>query len=150
MDAKHRTVQILGVAALVAGSLYGLLVLSGLPALRFSDIWGLLNRVFGLAIAAYLVWAAMRMMRWAKGLPSLQTNRVKWGRVLLGSLLAYNSLRTHLHPAPAPELLQPSNPTQATAMHATYFIILALGVGLALSGILSGFRKPTSGDQSAQ
>ena len=150
MDAKHRTVQILGVAALVSGPLYGLLVLLGLSTLRFSDIWGLLNRVFGLAIAAYLVWAGIRMTRWAKGLPSLQTNRVKWGRVLLGSLLAYNSLRTHLHPAPEPELLQPSNPTQATAMHATYFVILALGACLAISGVLPSFRKPVPSDKSTR
>jgi threonine/homoserine/homoserine lactone efflux protein len=100
MDAKRRSVQILGILTLILGSLYGLSVLAAFFGAPLSDIWLLLTRVLNLALGAYLIWAGIRMIRRAKGPPSLQTGRVKGGRALLGSLLTFNAIKTHLHPPP--------------------------------------------------
>jgi len=142
MDAKHRSVQVLGFLTLVLGSLYALFALAGFFGASLSDIWLLLTRVLNLAVGAYLIWAGIRMMRWAMGLPGLQTGRVKWGRVLLGSLFAFNAIKTHLHPPPSVDLLQPASPVQAEAMLAIYFAIVILGACLIISGVIAGFRKP--------
>jgi hypothetical protein len=149
MDAKHRLVQILGILTLIWGSLYGLLALGALLTSSLSDIWQLLTLVLNVALGAYLIWAGIRMIRWAKGLPSLQTGRVKWGRVLLGSLLVFNAIKTHLHPPPLADILQPSNQIQVEAMLAIYIAIGILGTCLVLSGVIVRFRKPIRADQGS-
>jgi hypothetical protein len=150
MDAKHRSVQVLGFLTLVSGSLYALFALAAFFGASLSDIWLLMTRVLNLAVGAYLIWAGIRMIRWAMGLPSLQTGRVKWGRVLLGSLFAFNAIKTHWHPPPSVDLLQPSNPVQAEAMLAIYFAIVILGACLVISGVIAGFRKPVRDEQGSR
>jgi len=142
MGAKHRSVQVLGFLTLILGSLYALFALAAFFGGSLPDIWLLITRVLNLAVGAYLIWAGIRMMRWAMGLPSLQTGRVKWGKVLLGSLFAFNAIKTHLHPPPSVDLLQPASPVQAEAMLAIYFAIVILGACLIISGVIAGFRKP--------
>jgi len=150
MGAKHRSVQVLGFLTLILGSLYALFALAAFFGGSLPDIWLLITRVLNLAVGAYLIWAGIRMMRWAMGLPSLQTGRVKWGRVLLGSLFAFNAIKTHFHPPPSVDLLQPSNPVQAEAMFAIYIAIVILGACLAISGVIAGFRKATLAEQGSR
>jgi hypothetical protein len=149
MDAKRRSVQILGILTLILGSLYGLSVLAAFFSASLSDIWLLLTRVLNLALGAYLIWAGIRMIRRAKGLPSLQTGRVKWGRVLLGSLLTFNAIKTHLHPPPSADFLQPSNQIEAEAMLAIYIAVAILGACLVISGVIAGFRKTIRAEQGS-
>jgi hypothetical protein len=141
MDAKHRSVQILGILTFIVGTLYALWSLAAFFVAFLPDIWLILTRVLNLAVGVYLIWAGIRMFRWAKGLPSLQTGRVKWGRVLLGSLFTFNAIKTHLHPAPSADVVQPINQVQAEAMLAIYIAIAILGACLIISGVVAGFRK---------
>jgi hypothetical protein len=149
MDAKHRSVQILGILTLILGAFYGLFALAAFFEGSLSDIWLLLTRLLNLAVGAYLIWAGIRMVRWAKGLPSLQTGRVKWGRVLLGSLFAFNAIKTHLHPPPSADFLQPANQVEAQAMLAIYIAIAILGASLAISAVVAGFRDPARNEERA-
>ena len=150
MDAKRRSVQILGILTLILGSLYGLSVLAAFFGASLSDIWLLLTRVLNLALGAYLIWAGIRMIRWAKGMPSLQTGRVKWGRVLLGSLFMFYAFKTHLLPPPSADVVQPLNQVQADAMIAIYIAVAILGACLFISGIVAGFRAPVNFEEGAR
>src|SRR5271170_8265086 len=116
MDAKHHAVQILGIVTLLAAVIYSFYVVLGFIGEDFSDIWLLATHLLNAAVGAYLFWAGIRMVRWARGLPSLQTGRIKWGRVLLGALFAFNAIKTHLHPPPSADFLQPANQVEAQAM----------------------------------
>jgi len=141
MDAKHRSVQVLGILTLGSGLIYSLFAVGAFfSSSLLSDIWLLLTRVLNLAVGVYLIWAGIRMFRWAKGLPSLQAGRVKWGRVLLGSLFMFYPLKTHLHPPPSADVVQPVNQVQAEAMVAIYIAVAILGACLFISGIVAGFR----------
>jgi hypothetical protein len=147
MDAKHRSVQILGILTVSGGSIYGLFAVGAFfSSFLLSDIWLLLTRVLNLAVGVYLIWAGIRMFRWAKGLPSLQTGRVKCGRVLLGSLFMFNAIKTHLHPPPSADVLQPANQVQAEAMVAIYIAVAILGACLFISGVVAGFRAPVDSE----
>jgi hypothetical protein len=150
MDAKHRSVQILGFLAVFAGVLYGLFALAAFFDGALSNIWQLLTRLLNLALGAYLVWAGIRMFRWAKGMPSLQTGRIKWGRVLLGALFAFNAMKALLHPpASAADIDVPLNKVQGQAIVAIYIAVAILGAALAISGIVAGFRSPAQSEERA-
>jgi hypothetical protein len=145
MDAKHHAVQILGILTLIAAVIYSFYVLVGFLGESLSDVWLLITHLLNIAVAAYLFWAGIRMVRWARGLPSLQTGRIKWGRVLLGALFAFNALRTQLHPpASAADIDVPMNKVQGQANVAIYIAVALLGAALALSGILAGSKAPAS------
>jgi hypothetical protein len=143
MDAKHHAVQILGILTLIAAVIYSFYVLVGFIGESLSDVWLLITHLLNIAVAAYLFWAGIRMVRWARGLPSLQTGRIKWGRVLLGALFAFNALRTQLHPpASAADIDVPMNKVQGQANVAIYIAVALLGAALAISGILAGSKAP--------
>jgi hypothetical protein len=147
MDAKRRLVQIFGVLTFISGSLYGLWSLAAFFVASPPDIWLLLTRVLNVALGAYLIWAGIRMFRWAKGLPSLQTGRIKWGRVLLGALFAFNAMKALLHPpASAADIDQPLNKVQGQAIVAIYIAVAILGACLVISGMVAGFRKTIPAD----
>jgi len=56
--------------------------------------------------------------------------KVKWGRVLLGSLLIFVEVKNHFYPAT--NLLRPSNETEAAAMNATAIVLALVGAWLSL------------------
>jgi hypothetical protein len=141
MDAKHHAVQILGILTLIAAVIYSFYVLVGLIGESISEIWLVITHLLNVAVAVYLFWAGIRMLRWARGLPSLQTGRVKWGRVVLGALFAFNAIKTQLHPpASAADIDEPLNKVQGQANVAIYIAVAILGVALAISGIVAGFK----------
>jgi hypothetical protein len=144
MDAKHHAVQILGIVTLLAAAIYSFYVLLGFIGEDLADVWLLATHLLNAAVGAYLFWAGIRMVRWARGLPSLQTGRIKWGRVLLGALFAFYGMKTQLHPpASAADLDQPLNKVQGQANVAIYIAVAILGVALAISGIVAGFKNST-------
>jgi hypothetical protein len=138
VDAKHRIVQLLGIAGLVSGSLFGLLVLRGLILRHVADAWGAMDLIFAFAFSAYLLSVGIRAMRWARGQGTVGSMKVKWGRVLLGSLLILIEAKNHFHPAT--NLLRPSNETEAAAMKATAIIFAFLGAWLVVSGVTARFK----------
>jgi hypothetical protein len=148
MDAKHHAVQILGIVTLLAAVIYSFYVLVGFIGEDLADIWLLATHLLNVTVGAYLFWAGIRMVRWARGLPSLQTGRVKWGRVLLGALFAFYGMKTQLHPpASAADIDQPLNKIQGQANVAIYVAVAILGVALAISGIVAGFKSSTQPEE---
>jgi hypothetical protein len=142
MDAKHHVVQILGVVTLLAAVIYSFYALVAFIGEDFADTWLLATHLLNVTVGGYLFWAGIRMVRWARGLPSLQTGRIKWGRVLLGGLLAFYGMKTQLHPpASAADLDQPLNKVQGQANIAIYIAVTILGVVLTISGIVAGFKS---------
>jgi hypothetical protein len=151
MDAKHHAVQILGIVTLLAAVIYSFYVVVGFIGEDFADIWLLATHLLNAAVGAYLFWAGIRMVRWARGLPSLQTGRIKWGRVLLGALFAFYGMKTQLHPpASAADLDQPLNKVQGQANVAIYIAVAILGMALAISGIVAGFKNSTQPEELPQ
>jgi hypothetical protein len=151
MNAKHHAVQILGIVTLLAAAMYSFYVMVGFIGEDCADIWLLATHLLSAAVGAYLFWAGIRMVRWARGLPSLQTGRIKWGRVLLGALFAFYGMKTQLHPpASAADLDQPMNKIQGQANVAIYIAVAILGVALAISGIVAGFKNSTRPDELPQ
>ena len=139
MDVKHHAVQILGILTLIVAVVYSFYVLVGFIAESISDIWLMIAHLLNAAVAAYLFWAGIRIVGWARGLPSLQRGRIKWGRVLLGALFAFNAIKTQLHPpASSADIDEPLNKVQGQAIVAIYLAVEILGVALAISGIVAG------------
>ena len=148
MDAKHRIVQLLGIAGLLSGSLFGLLVLRGLILRRVADAWGAMDLVFAFAFAAYLLSVGIRAMCWARGQGTAASMKIKWGRVLLGSLLIFIEAKNYFHPAT--NLLTPSNETQATAMNATAIVLAFLGAWLVVSGVIARFKGQVRDEENSK
>jgi hypothetical protein len=145
MDTKHHAVQMLGILTIIAAVIYSFYVLAGFISEQVSDVWLMITHLLNVTVAAYLFWAGIRMVRWARGLPSLQTGRIKWGRVLLGALLAFNAVKTQLHPpASAADLDIPLNKVQGQAIVAIYIAVAILGIALVVSGIVAGRRAPAT------
>ena len=142
MDAKHHSVQILGILTFIAALIYSFYSLIAFADGSQSDIWSLITRLLNVAVAAYLFWAGIRMVRWARGVPGLQTGRIKWGRVLLGALFAFNAVKALLHPpASAADIDVPLNKIQGQAIVAIYIAVAILGAVLAISGIVAKFKN---------
>jgi len=151
MDAKRHAVQILGIVTVLAAVIYSFYVVVGFIGEDLADIWLLATHLLNAAVGAYLFWAGIRMVRWARGLPSLQTGRIKWGRVLLGALFAFYGMKTQLHPpASAADIDQPLNKIQGQANVAIYIAVAILGVALAISGIVAAFKNSTRPEELSQ
>lgn len=148
VDAKHRIVQLLGIAALAGGGWFGLLSLRVLVLRQVADAWGAMDLIFAFAFAAYLVSVGIRAMRWAKGQRTAGSAKVKWGRLFLGSLLIFIEARNRFHP-PA-NLLRPSNEAQAMAMNATAIAVVILGAWLVVSGVISRFKAQVPDGESSK
>jgi hypothetical protein len=143
MDVKHHAVQILGFLTLIVAVVYSFYVLVGFIGESISDVWRMITHLLNVAVAVYLFWAGIRLLGRARGLPSVQTGRVKWGRVLLGALFAFNAIKTQLHPpAAAADIDEPLNKVQGQAIVAIYIAVAILGLALAISGIVAGRRVP--------
>jgi hypothetical protein len=99
----------------------------------------MITHLLNAAVAAYLFWSGIRIVGWARGLPSLQRGRIKRARVLLGALFAFNAIKTELHPpASAADIDEPLSKVQGQAIVAIYLAVAILGVALAISGIVAG------------
>jgi hypothetical protein len=149
MDAKHHAVQALGILTLIAAVIYGFYVLVAFIGESLSDGWLLMTHLLNVAVTAYLFWAGIRMVRWARGMPGLQTGRIKWGRVLLGALFAFSAIKTQMHPPAAADIEHPMNKIQAEAIVAIYIAVAILGLALAISGIVAGFKSPAHSEENA-
>jgi hypothetical protein len=150
MDTKQHAVQILGILTLVAALIYSFYALAAFAGESQPHPWSLTTRLLNVAVAAYLFWAGIRMIRWARGLPSLQTGRIKWGRVLLGALFAFNAAKALLHPpASAADIDVPLNKIQGQAIVAIYIAVAILGAALAISGIVAGFKSQDQSEERA-
>jgi len=139
---------VFGVAVLVGGSLFGALVLRGLSLRHVTDAWDAMDLIFAFAFSAYLLSVGIRAMRWARGRETAGGMKVKWGRILLGSLLVFIEAKNHFHPAT--NLLQPSNETQAVAMNATAIVLVFLGAWLVVSGVIARFKGQVRDQESSK
>jgi hypothetical protein len=146
LDFKHRIAQILGVAAVVGGTLRGLLYLRGFTNVR--DVWGVTGQIVGLAFAVYLVSVGIRSMRWAKGETRTKTPRIIWGRALIGTTLTFTNIENRFHPAP--HLLKPSNEGEAAGMVFAEVASTVLGAWLIVSAIRARFKKPIVGEETSK
>jgi len=150
MDAKHRIVQLLGIAGVLSGCLLAILGLTRLflGHIAVGDVWAATGLVFVFAFLAYLISLGIRGLRWAKGEETVRNGQIKWGRVYLGALLIFINVENHFHPAP--NLLKPSNETQALAMNATAVALALLGAWLVVSGIRSRLKRRVDGGESSK
>jgi uncharacterized membrane protein HdeD (DUF308 family) len=124
------------------------MVLRGLILRHVPDAWGAMDLIFAFAFSAYLISVGIRAMRWARGQGTTGSMKVKWGRVLLGSLLIFIEAKNHFHPAT--NLLQPSNETQAAAMTATAIVLALLGAWLVVSGVIARFKGQVRDHESSK
>jgi hypothetical protein len=151
MSERHHGIRILGWLAVIAG--YGLALLlirgifigitRGFGSGRSQAFWILLGYLLFFALAVYLFNAGRRALSIAKGFPRPRA-RFGWGRILMGAIFLYSSAVDHFHLLPgarAIKRLEPSNPTQASAMNFTAIAIAAGCVLLIFSGIWRGFRR---------
>jgi hypothetical protein len=148
VDAKHRIVQLLGIAALIISCLIVLLVLRVMVLGRIATIWSATDLILDFAFAAYLLSVGIRSIHWSRGQGPATSARIKWGRVFLGYLMIYIEVKDHFHPAP--NLLRPSNQTQAAAMNATAIALMLLGAWLIVSGVISKFKGQVHGNESSK
>ena len=148
MGAKHRIVQLLGIAALLSGCLLGLLAFRRLLLWRTADSWAAIELIFVCGFVGYLISLGIRAIRWAKGQGTDRNEKVKWGRVYLGALLIFVQIENHFHAAP--NLLKPANETQAVAMNATAIGLAFLGAWLVVSGIMSRFKRNLKRGESSK
>jgi hypothetical protein len=139
MDAKHRTVQLLGFMALAVACLLCLAGLLRLLSGGLNNRWNTLDDLFVLAFGVYLIFVAVRAWDWAAGKSKPKTAAVSWGKVLLGTWMIYSPLKNQIHPAA--NLLKPSNDAQAVGMAVSGVILALLGVWVLVLGIRSRFRS---------
>jgi hypothetical protein len=138
MDAKHRTVQILGFVALVFGALFNVLLIRALLLGRMAGGWFGIDALLAFGVAFYFLSLGVRGLRWTKGQGIGGVPKVKWGRVLLGAIIINSSIDTTLHPAA--NMFQASNDAQAAGMKFAAVTIGLFGVWLIVSGILARFK----------
>ena len=148
MDAKHRIVQLLAIAGLASSCLLGLLALRGLFLGHVADVWAAMGLLFVCALIAYLISVSIRGLRWARGQGTIGNGQIKWGRVYLGALLIFVEIKNHWHPAP--NLLKPSNETQAVGMNAAAIALAFLGVWLIVSGVMSQSKSRIRSEESSK
>ena len=143
MDAKHRSIQILGWFTAIVGYVLALLLIRGIIIGHPANFWVVLGYLLFLALAAYVINLGRRLVLRAKGHPQPKA-RFGWGRMLLGAIVLYSSAADHFHLLPgarALNRLEPSNQTQAAAMNFTTIVIAVGCVLLIVSGIWRGFRR---------
>ena len=142
MDIRHRGTQILGYLAVIAGCLFGLMLIRGFIVGRIANFWMVLGDLLFAALAVYLVYVGRRGVAFAKGQP-LPRARFGWGRMLLGAILLFSSANNHFHLFPTRTVikpLEPSNPTEAAAMNVTAIVIAIGCIIFIFSGIWIGVR----------
>jgi hypothetical protein len=139
---KRRGLQILGVLAVVAGGGIGLLLIRAFIAGKFGRLWIVVGDLLLLALVAYLIFNGIRLVSIGEGMPRPKT-RFGWGKMLVGSWIIYSAAGDYFHFIPKGPIktLEPSNATQASAMHATQIAVLIGCVFLIISGFWQGFRK---------
>ncbi len=140
MNAKQRAVGALGILALAGGVLLCALFLRRLFLWHIGNFWAVADLVIFVAVSAYMISLAIRAFRWSTGRPSEIGPKIKWGRVVLGATLIYIQIKNYVFPD-APNLLQPSNETQAITMKVTSIVIVLVGVWLFVSGLIAKFKR---------
>jgi len=177
MDGKHRTVQLLSIVAVIWGCLLGVYgfknafyalknAVSGhttdfLAGMRGSGVApkGVLFFAFAVLVVSlglYLTSVGLGGLSWAKGMEGGKVQKVKWGRVLLGSWLILTALvnvADHFYSTPNRFELKPSNQREANAMEMTRIALTVLmpvlGSWLLISGIRAKFDKRLDGEESS-
>jgi hypothetical protein len=149
MDARHRSIQILGWLSIIAG--YGLALLlirgifigitRGFGANRFQAFWVLLGYLIFFALAVYLFTVGRRLASIAKASPRPRA-RLGWGRILLGTIFLYGSAVNYFHIIPARGLrhFDPTNELRGVTMKVAAIVIASGCILLIFSGMWRGFR----------
>jgi hypothetical protein len=146
MREPKRSQIVWGVISSATGAIIGILavrssyfVISG----GRPDSWWFMNIVLLLATAVFFMWLGNRSH--ARGTGELVSPpALRWGRLLLGLWLVFNSRRP-----PSlndPRVLKPDNETQAVAMVVTSWVIT--GVGLLLVAMAFHKKKSKAEDMS--
>ncbi len=146
MNTQHRGKLVLGYVAVIAGCVVALRLIAALMFGSLVTFWMLLPYVVFGALAAYLIYIGKRAITAAKGQPQSKP-RFGWGRMVFGAsfLLSFANERFHLVPTQnAVPLLEPSSPEQAAVMELTSYIVMLACVGLIVSGIWKGIRRPAT------
>jgi len=153
MNARHRSIQILGWLSIIAG--YGLALLlirgifigikGGFGAERWQAFWIVLVYLLFFAIAVYLFSVGRRALSIAKGRPRPRA-RFGWGRILLGAIYLYGAGVVHFHliPVRSVKVLDPTNETQALSVIAVGSILLIF------SGVWRAFRPHRTSSPSIE
>jgi hypothetical protein len=141
-----------GIVALVFGFLFGAIGI--LQAFRIVydfvlnsplDIWLVAGQIWIFGLAIYLIFVGLRKPSRANIAQQTTMSRIGWGRVLIGTFVAYATLMGHFRPSPNRYQLEPSNETQAEAMKAMeVFLTVSVpiaGIILAAVGVRKGFKQ---------
>jgi hypothetical protein len=133
MDARHRSIQIMGWLSVVAGYGLALLLLRGVflgitrgfGADRAQAPWIFLAYLLFFALAVYLFNVGRSALSIAKGSPRPKA-RFGWGRMLLGTIFLFSYASQHFRLIPARfNGLEPSNQTLCRLHFIDYFWDLA-------------------------
>jgi hypothetical protein len=151
MDARHRSIQVLGWLAIVAGYGFALVLIRGIflgttrgfGAVGSQALWILLGYLLSFALAVYLFILGQHAVSIAKGCPRPKA-RFGWGRMLLGAGWLFGTANAQFGLLPTRTLVKSvaySNSTQVVAGKVTT-IALSIGcVFLIFSGIRKDFRQ---------
>jgi hypothetical protein len=131
MTFKFRFTQCLGAVAIICGCILATLLLRILIFGRVGTLWNAIGDILIAALAVYLVYVGLRAVRYGDS-SRRPFPRFRWGRILLGAWIIYVNAKNHFQPSP--NLLQPSNETQATAMTVTMLALSISGLALILWG----------------
>ena len=148
MRAKRIAVGMLGVLALAGGILLSAFLFRRLVLYHIGNFWAIADVAIDFVISAYLIWLAVRALRWTAGRPFDMSNKVKWGRVVLGVTFVYAEIKNYVFPNTS-RLLQPSNETQAESMKFMAIVLTIVGMWLIISGIIARFRHPPEESEAA-
>jgi disulfide bond formation protein DsbB len=144
MTASYRFFQFLGGLAVLGGCFVAV------PALRIlligpdDSIWAILACVLLGGTSAYLFYIGFRSVRYGNS-PEKPIPRFRLGRALVGAWLVFVNANNYFHPAP--NLMKPSNATEAMAMNVMTFVMALAGLYLIAWGF-SGRRSEAPRDQS--
>jgi len=153
MQEKRMAGRLLGMMTIVGGSLlaakvsWNLIRSAGYSLEGYIiDFWYLLVQVWLLALGSYFISVGLRKYRTSREGKLTFKQRIRWGRILIGTFLIISPINNLLHPVHSRWEFKPDNETEASTMKATEtflnFLMPFLGAGLIAAGVRARFRKP--------
>lgn len=131
MTAKYRCFQCFGVVYVVCGCLDASLLLRIVLIGHVDSAWTVLQFALIGAVSAYLFYIGLRLFRYGDS-QEKPVPRFRWGRILCGTWLVFINANNYFHPAP--NLLKPSNATEAASMNVMSIVMSMVGLYLIAWG----------------
>jgi hypothetical protein len=145
MTAKYRFFQCFGVVSVLCGCLVAAILLRILMIGHFDTAWPVLRFALMGALSAYLFYIGLRLFRYGDSREK-PVPRFRWGRILWGAWLVFINAENYFYPAP--NLLKPSNATEAASMNVMTIVMSLVGLYLIAWGISQRSKPAISREES--